>query len=68
MSDLVFFSGTPSNKYGHVAIVLKVSDDEVEIIQQNPGPFGDSRAVFSLTELETGWKIESDRLLGWLRK
>lgn len=65
--DLVVFDGTLLNRYGHVAIVLKVSKEEVEIIQQNPGPFGSSRAIIPLTKKEGKWLMVDDHLLGWLR-
>ena len=69
VGDLVIFDGTPSNKYGHVAIISNVSEDEIEIIQQNPGPFAPSRVTISLTTHGNDyWKIENDRILGWLRK
>lgn len=68
VDDLLIFEGTVFNKYGHVAIISKVTDDEVEIIQQNPGPYGQSRETYDL-EFENGkWKIDNDRILGWLRK
>lgn len=68
VDDLLVFEGTTSNKYGHVAIVSNVMEDEIEIIQQNPGPFGKSRDSFRL-EMEDGkWKVENNRILGWLRK
>ncbi len=38
------------NKFGHVAIVSKVSDNEIEVIQQNPGLFGSSREKFKLSK------------------
>ena len=68
LDDLIVFSGTFFNKYGHVAIVASVKNDEIEIIQQNPGPFGKSREVFSLNFTKGRWTIENDRILGWLRK
>ena len=68
INDLVVYSGTTLNKYGHVAIVSNVSENEVEIIQQNPGPFGSSREKYELTKEEGVWRIKNDRILGWLRK
>ncbi len=68
VGDLVIFSGSILNKFGHVAIISKVSENEIEIIQQNPGPFSSSREVFSLNYQEGNYKIKNDRLLGWLRK
>lgn len=67
VDDLVVFAPTVFNSYGHVAIVSGVTEDEVEIIQQNPGPFGKSREKFSLVKTANGWKIANERLLGWLR-
>ncbi|OOV20265.1 CHAP domain-containing protein [Flavobacterium sp. LM4] len=68
IGDLVIFSGSLLNRFGHVAIISKVSENEIEIIQQNPGPFGSSREVFGVKNQEGKYKIESSRLLGWLRK
>lgn len=68
VDDLLILDGTKSNPYGHVAIVSKVTNDEIEIVQQNPGNFGNSRATFDLKQ-ETGkWHIDNARILGWLRK
>lgn len=66
--DLLIFDGSTLNSYGHVAIISKVSDDEIEIIQQNPGPLGSSRATYSLSNHDDGWRIGNNRILGWLRK
>lgn len=68
-SDLIIMEGSLFNKYGHVAIISKVTENSVEIIQQNPGPFSSSREVFELSKTTEGkWKIGNDRVLGWLRK
>ncbi|MEL1253086.1 CHAP domain-containing protein [Flavobacterium sp. DGU38] len=68
IGDLVIFSGSLLNRFGHVAIISKVSENEIEIIQQNPGPFSSSRETFVLKKKEGKYKIENNRLLGWLRK
>jgi len=68
VNDLVIYSGTTLNIYGHVSIVSNVTENEVEIIQQNPGPFGNSREKFSLLHTEGKWQIDNNRILGWLRK
>lgn len=68
VGDLVIFSGSVLNRFGHVAIVSKVSQNEIEIIQQNPGPFSNSRENFTLETQNGNYKIEAERLLGWLRK
>ena len=61
-------TGTASNKYGHVAIISKVSENKIEIIQQNPGAFTKSRKTISLDKTNGAWKIKNKRILGWLRK
>lgn len=68
ISDLIVFAGTEENIYGHVAIISNVTNDEIEIIQQNAGPFDSPRDKFKLTFLNNKWKIENKRILGWLRK
>ncbi|MBA3663221.1 MAG: CHAP domain-containing protein [Bacteroidetes bacterium] len=67
IGDLLVFDGHAGNKYGHVAIVSKVSDDAIEIIQQNPGPFSPSRVSFDLVNKNNKYEIKHERLLGWLR-
>ncbi len=68
VNDLVVYAPIITNRYGHVAIVSDVTDDSVEIIQQNPGPLGDSRETYSLIVKDKQWKIDNDRIMGWLRK
>jgi surface antigen len=68
VGDLVIMSGHTGNPYGHVAIISLVTETEVQIIQQNPGPFAESRVTLPLSKQSSKWKIESDRILGWLRK
>lgn len=67
-SDIVILSPTLFNKYGHVAIVSKVTENKVEVIQQNPGPFSGSRETFSLDNSNGKWTIKNSRIFGWLRK
>jgi surface antigen len=68
VGDLLIFDGTKFNKYGHVAIVSNVTEKEIEIIQQNPGPFSKSRDTFQLDNKDGKWGIKNKRILGWLRK
>ena len=68
VDDLLIFDGTTFNKYGHVAIVSNVMDNEIEIIQQNPGPFRKSRETFPLDNKDGKWEIKYNQILGWLRK
>ena len=67
-NDLLVFDATPFNKYGHVAIISMVTENTVEIIQQNPGPKGKSRESFKLSKENDRWVIQNKRVLGWLRK
>ena len=68
VSDLIVFGATPYNRYGHVAIISDVTEDEIEIIQQNPGPFANSRERYDLKIIEGKWEIQNKKTLGWLRK
>jgi surface antigen len=68
IGDLLIYSSTILNKYGHVAIVSNVENNKLEIIQQNPGPFSPSRETFNLFQVDNKWKIDNSRILGWLRK
>ena len=68
VGDIVIFDGTVSNRYGHVAIISKVTYEEVEIIQQNPGPFGNSREVYPIGTRDDLWFFHNKRILGRLRK
>ncbi|MBK8807821.1 MAG: CHAP domain-containing protein [Bacteroidales bacterium] len=67
VGDIVVFSASVFNMYGHVAIVADVKNDEIEIIQQNPGTFGASRVSISLLEQNELWQIDNSRVLGFLR-
>ena len=66
VDDLVVFAGTMFNSYGHVAIVSSVSDQEIEVFQQNVGY--SSRQRFELKKSGRSWRINQSRVLGWLRK
>jgi hypothetical protein len=66
--DLIVFAPWALNRYGHVAIVSQVGDDFIEVIQQNPGPFGSTRERYPLALHEGRWRVGHDRLLGWLRR
>ena len=49
-------------------IVSDDTDSKIEIIQQNPGPYGPSRETFKLKHSNGKWKIDNTKILGWLRK
>lgn len=68
VNDLLVFDGNAFNKYGHVAIVSKVGDTEIEMIQQNPGSTAPSRVTYAVEHKNSKWTIDRDDLLGWLRK
>lgn len=65
--DLLVFEPWLFNRYGHVAIVASVDIGELEIAQQNPGPFGQSRESFPVVQRDGKWFIGHSRVLGWLR-
>lgn len=65
--DLIVFGPSLSNSYGHVAIISEVTDRDIEIVQQNPGPFGKSRERITLKKENDRWFVDNDRVLGWLR-
>jgi surface antigen len=68
VGDLLIFDGHAGNIYGHVAIISAVKDDEIELTQQNPGPFAPSREKLSYKAQNAYFQVEHPRLLGWLRK
>lgn len=68
VGDLLVYGPVALNKFGHVSIVSKVDKNKIEIIQQNPGAYGDSRQKFSLTQTDGKWRIEHSQIVGWLRK
>lgn len=68
VNDLIIFGPTVFNPYGHVAIVSGVAKEKIEITQQNPGPSAPSRIDLPLIKTGNRWKIDNERILGWLRK
>lgn len=70
VGDILIYEPTLTNPYGHVAIVSEVDlfEGYIEIIQQNPGPFSDSREKYSLEENNKSWVVKNERVLGWLHK
>jgi hypothetical protein len=51
-----------------VAIISKVTDTQIEIIQQNGGMLNHSRETFCLKRNAGKWKVQNMQILGWLRK
>ncbi len=64
--DIIVFAPTAFNPYGHVAIIAEVQLNQIEIVQQNPGPWGNSRESLGLEVVGQHYKIDHDRVLGWL--
>ncbi|HEX2616889.1 MAG TPA: CHAP domain-containing protein [Flavobacteriales bacterium] len=62
--DLLVLGGWRGNPYGHVAIISRVAADEVELVQQNTHS---TRATYDLDRDDDRWRIDSERVLGWLR-
>lgn len=67
VGDLLVFSETQFNPFGHVAIISEVNANQIEIIQQNPGPNAPSRINIDFQVTDSGYKICESRILGWLR-
>jgi surface antigen len=67
IGDLIIFDGHVKNKYGHVAIISTVDENNIEIIQQNPGPFSSSRDKIGLNFSDSLYHLKHERILGWLR-
>lgn len=66
VNDIIIFSSSLWNSYGHVAIIAEVTANSITIIQQNPGPFQESRENLALKYKEKKYYIDNDRVLGWL--
>ena len=65
VGDILVEDKTTFNSYGHVAIITKVTDNSVEVIQQNVGL--ETRGEYKLSKTGDKWKIDSSHVLGWLR-
>lgn len=68
VDDILVFKENNFNPYGHIAIVADIQGDQIEIIQQNAGPFSSSRESFKLEPASHKWIVKNSNLLGWLRK
>lgn len=65
--DLLIWKGSFWNPYGHVAIISEVNAQNLTIVQQNAGPFGNSQEKIGLNNENGNWEIEESAILGWLR-
>lgn len=66
VNDLIIFDGNLFNAYGHVAIISKVDENSIEVVQQNEGK--QSRETFKLIYKNNTWTVSGNGVLGWLRK
>ncbi len=69
VGEILVIGASWTNKYGHVAIISKVSETEVEIIQQNSGPFGASRITIPLffDPITQKWMLQKNYVKGRLK-
>lgn len=65
--DILVFGPSVLNPYGHVAIVAEVNPYAVIIAQQNAGPIHSSREALPLAREGDGYRVENERVVGWLR-
>ncbi len=66
VGDILVFDGHLGNPYGHVAIVSQVLDNQIEIIQQNPGPGAPSREFLDMEYNNHKYSLAAG--LGWIGK
>lgn len=66
VGDICVFGASLGNEFGHVAIISKVDEDEVELIQQNVGT--QSRVRYDLVEESGTYQIDNQGILGRLSK
>ncbi len=64
--DLVVFGPSHLNPFGHVAIISKVTDSSVEMVQQNVAK--NTRATYRLQSYNSYYNIAEPDILGWLSK
>lgn len=62
LDDIIIWGG----QYGHVAIVSKIEEDFIEVVQQNVGT--NTRMKISLDKKDQVYKLQDESILGWLRK
>jgi hypothetical protein len=67
VSDLLVYGPASFNKFGHVAIVTKVTNEAVECIAQNLGHGNGTRRTYPLTHENGKYQIGEPYILGWLR-
>jgi len=66
-NDILIYKPTAFNQYGHVAIISKVEENRIQIIQQNPGWNHGAREYYKLKQNADGnWVIDNGRIIGRL--
>lgn len=65
VNDIIVFGPSQGNSFGHIAIISRVMDSEIEIVQQNVGR--QTRVRFPLVHYENYWTVAQEEILGWLR-
>ena len=66
IGDLIIFDGSVFNSYGHVAIISNVTENEIEVIQQNCGT--STRVNYGLIYENSKFTVKENSILGWLKK
>jgi hypothetical protein len=66
VEDIVVFKTEGINIYGHIGILSKVTNDSVEMMQQNYGT--KSRITYDLKKVFGRYYIDDKEVIGWLRK
>ena len=64
--DILVYDGYPGNMFGHVAIISKVSEKDIELVQQNIGTT--TRLIIPLVNFYQYWTVADYDIQGWLRK
>lgn len=64
--DILVYNGYAGNRFGHVAIISKVTSDYIEVVQQNMGM--KTRLKIPYVEYMQYHTVADHNILGWLRK
>lgn len=67
-NSILVFGATPYNPFGHVAIISKVLNDKIEIVQQNPGQGIPVREMLKLSQTDGKWRVDDPYVVGWLAR
>ena len=67
IGDVLILDKNEEFPNGHLAIVSNIYDGAFEVIQQNAGPFSNTRALFGCGDYGNKYKVDNKRVLGWLR-